>query len=81
MEKPLIQKLGFGQEVIPGESTCDRQVKELPGLAGGVRQEPVAHLAAVGRGTRVGHAALHCCRWFSGARVKRPNFWPLLHEQ
>jgi len=36
MEKPPIQELGFGQEVIPDESTCDRQTKELPGLADGV---------------------------------------------
>ena len=49
----LVGGLVLGQEVIPDESAGDRQAEELPCLAGGARQEPVADLAVVDRWTRL----------------------------
>ena len=42
------------QDVISDESTGSSQAKELPGLAGRARQEPVADRTVVDRWTRVG---------------------------
>lgn len=54
----LIGLLVLGQEMIPDEPACSSQAEELPCLAGGARQEPVADLVVVDRWTRVGHGTV-----------------------